>query len=47
MQFAVLRASLIFLKRFPDAVNIYERPYIASTACTRSHVATSKQKIII
>ena len=43
----VSRASLIFQKRFPDAVNTWWRQYIASTACTRSHIAITKQKIII
>ena len=47
LQVAVSRASLIFQKRFPDAVNTYEREYIASTVCNRSHIATTKQKIII
>ena len=47
LQIAVSRASLIFQKRFPDAVNTRGRLYIASTACTRSHIATTKQKIII
>ena len=43
LQFAVSRASLIFQKRFPDAVSIYERLNIVSTSCTRSHIATTKQ----
>ena len=47
LQIAVSRASLIFPKIFPDAVNIYGRLYIASTACTRTHLAKTKQKIII
>ena len=34
-------------ERFPDAVNTQGRLYIASTACSRSHIATTKQKIII
>ena len=46
LQTAVSQASLIFQKRFPDAVNIYGRPYVASTACTKSHIETTKQKII-
>ena len=47
LQIAVSRASLIFQKRFPEAVNTEGTPYVASTACTRSHIATAKQKIII
>ena len=47
LQIAVSRASLIFQKRFPNAINTYGRLYIASTACTRSHIATTKRKIII
>ena len=43
LQIAVSRASLIFQKRFPDAVNTSGRPYVASTAGTRSHIATTKQ----
>ena len=42
----VSRVSLIFQKRFPDVVNTYGRSYMASTDCTRSHIATTKQKII-
>ena len=29
------------------AINTLGMPYIASTACTRSHIATTKQKQII
>ena len=47
LQITVSRASLIFQKRFTDAVNTLGMPYIASTACTRSHIATTKQKMII
>ena len=47
LQIAVSRASLIFQKRFPDAVNTLGRLYIASIGSTRSHIATTKQKIII
>ena len=47
LQIAVSRASLIFQKRFPDAVNTKGRPYVASTACNMPHIATTKQKIII
>ena len=47
LQIAVSWASLIFQKRFPDAVNTEGRSYIASTACSRSHKATTKPKIII
>ena len=37
-------ASLIFQKRFPDAVSSLHRPCIASTSCTsyRSNIATTK-----
>ena len=44
MKIAVSWASLIFQKRFPDVVLTYGWPYIASTARTRSHIATTKQK---
>ena len=47
VQIAFSRASLIFQKRFPDAVNTKRRPYVASTGCTRSQIATTKLKIII
>ena len=47
LQIAVSRVSFIFQKRFPDAVNTSGRPYIASIGCTRSQIATTKQKIII
>ena len=47
LQFAVSRASVIFQKRFPDAVSTKERGNIVTTSCTRSHIASTKQKIII
>ena len=47
LQTAISQASLIFQKRFPDAVNNKGRPYIVYTACIRSHIATTEQKIII
>ena len=46
-RFAVSRESLIFQKRFPDGVSRLHRPYIASKSSTRSHIATTKQKLII
>ena len=45
LQVAVSRASLIFQKRFPDAVDTLGMPYTTSTACTRSHEATTEQKL--
>ena len=48
-----LRALFLVQKRFPDAVNTQGRLYIASRlnitsiACTRSHIATTMQIIII
>ena len=42
LQIAVSRASLIFQKRFPDAVSTYGRLNIASTLCTRANIATTK-----
>ena len=47
LQDAVSRASLIFQKRFLDAGSSKGRWNIVSTSCTRSHVATSKQKKMI
>ena len=44
---AVSRASLIFQKAFPDAVNTEGRTYMASTSCTILHIGTTKQNIII
>ena len=40
-------SAIIFEKRFPDAVSSLHRSYIVSTWCTRSHLATTKQTIII
>ena len=37
------RTSLIFQKRFPDVVRSEHMPCIASTSCTRSSIATTKQ----
>ena len=44
LQIAVSRASHIVQKIFPDAVNTKGRSYIAFTARTRSHIATTKKK---
>ena len=44
LQFAVSRASLIFQKSFPDDVISYHRPYITSTWCTSSNLATTSQR---
>ena len=44
---AISRASFKFQKRFPDAVNSLHRPCMASTSCSRSHVATTKQQKVI
>ena len=42
---AFSRASLIFQKRFPDAVGSSKRQNIASTSCTRSYIITKKKNI--
>ena len=44
---AVSRASLIFQKKIQMLLTLKEGTYIASTACTWSHLATTKQNIII
>ena len=46
LQLVVSRASLIFQKRYPDAVSRYGRLHITSTSCTRSNTATAKQNKI-
>ena len=38
------KASLLFKKRFPDAVRTYGRGNIAFTSCTSSFIGTTKQK---
>ena len=47
LQIAVSRTSLIFQKRFPDAGSTEGRWNKVSTSCTRTHVATSKQRHLI
>ena len=44
LQIAVSRASVIFQKIFPHAVSSQYRPCEASTSCTRSNIATTKNK---